>query len=373
MRLERLALLDFRNYARLDASFRPGLVILVGPNAQGKSNLLEAIALAVTGRSPRAVVESEVIRFGASRAVVRAHVARGGGTLVLEAAVGRAPEEIAPGRVQKELRVNGIRVSRSELLGRAFVVLASAADAEVASGSPSHRRRLLDVALSQLWPTYYDLLLRYARVLQQRNRILREGRIELVGWDEQLVAVGTAITERRREYVARLAPAAARRYDEISGGEALSVTYLPAWSGEDREAIEWAAWREIARLRPAEAARGMSLTGPHRDDLALEAGGVDLRLYGSRGQQRTAALALRLAEREVARVALEDEPVLLLDDALADLDARRSVYLLGQIGAEAQAFLTTTDLHGIQREALAGAQVFGVTAGAIEAVDAHLA
>lgn len=333
MWLAELRFRDFRNYASLDAAFGQGITILYGPNAQGKSNLLEGVYMAAMGRSPRAGVDTEVIRFGQERAYVRALV-NGTRSHLLEVAVDRTGGA-------RRVKVNGVAARRGQLLGRMAVVLTGPLDDEVIRGVPGYRRRVLDVALSQISPSYFFALTRYIRVVRQRNRLLREAvpGPELVPWDEQLIELGAALTERRREFVAALARRARARHARIAGNEELDVVYLSAaGDGEERRALAAA----LAARRGEEIRRGATLVGPHRDDLRLTVNGIDLRMFGSRGQQHTAALSLRLAEAEMLRDELGEWPVLLLDDVLADLDPNRQTFLLREVAGPGPAMPEAT-------------------------------
>ncbi len=333
MWLAELRLRDFRNYATLDVALGDGVTLIEGPNAQGKSNLLESVYTVALGRSPRVNADAEVVRFGQDRAYVRAAV-RGARPQLLEIAIDRASGE-------KRMRVNGVAVQRGQLLGRLAVVLAGPADDEVIRGAPASRRRVLDAALSQVSPSYYFTLTRYLRVVRQRNHLLRRAAPgpALAPWDDQLVELGAALVERRRRFVEALARPARERHARISGGdEVMDVAYLcSAGEGGEREAIG----RALAARRAEELRRGASLVGPHRDDLRLSVNGADLRAFGSRGQQHTAALSLRLAEAELLREELGEWPVLLLDDVMADLDPSRQALLLREI-AGPQVLLTHT-------------------------------
>jgi DNA replication and repair protein RecF len=324
---------DFRNYAALDVAVGEGVSVLAGPNAQGKSNFLEGVYMVAVGRSPRAGGDAEVIRFGQDRAYLRASV-RGARAHVLEVAVDRESGE-------KRIKVNGVPAQRGQLLGRLVVVLAGPLDDEVVRGAPGYRRRVLDAALSQASPSYYFALTRYMRVIRQRNRLLQEGAPEqaLTPWDEQVVDLGAALIDRRRRFVQVLSARAGVRHARIAGGgERLEVAYVcTAGSGEEREALR----RGLAARRAEELRRGRSLVGPHRDDLRLAVNGIDLRMFGSRGQQRTAVLSLRLAEAELLREELGEWPLVLLDDVLADLDPSRQALLLREV-AGPQVILTHT-------------------------------
>jgi len=332
--LAELRLRNFRNYEAADLTFDQGILLLVGSNAQGKSNLLEAVYTAALGRSPRVTRDAELIRFGQDRAHIRAAV-QGERSQVLEVAFDRATGE-------RRLRVNGVVVDRGQLLGRLMVVMAGPLDDEVVRGAPEYRRRVMDAALSQVSPSYFFALTRYTRVVRQRNRLLRAGAdgTALAPWDEQLVDLGAVLIERRREFVARLSERAAARHARLAGGEErLQISYVCAvGEGEERAALA----RALAARRHDELRRGTSLVGPHRDDLRLAVNGVDLRTYGSRGQHHTAALSLRLAEVDLLREERGEWPVVLLDDVLAHLDAARQALLLREI-AGPQVLLTHTE------------------------------
>lgn len=354
MWLAELRLRDFRNYARADLTFDRGVTALIGANAQGKSNLLEAVYTAALGRSPRASADVELVRFEQDRTYVRAEVHEPR-VDVLEVAVDRVSTE-------KRLKVNGVVVRRGQLLGRMAVVLAGPLDGDVVRGAPGARRRLMDAALSQASPSYYFALVRYLRVVRQRNRLLAEtgAFAALEPWDEQLVALGATLVERRRVFVRALAARAASRHARIAAGaEQLDVTYVCTADGfgegrESRPTIaseaagsgssdddRIALTRALARRRGEELRRRTSLVGPHRDDLSITVNGIDLRTFGSRGQQHTAALSLRLAEAELLRSELGTWPVLLLDDVFADLDPVRQALLLREVQGP-QVLLTHT-------------------------------
>ena len=249
---------------------------------------------------------------------------------VLEVAVDRATGE-------KRIKVNGVAAQRGQLLGRLAVVLAGPLDDEMIRGGPGHRRRLMDAALSQVSPSYYFNLTRYLRVVRQRNRLLKAGAAApaLAPWDAQLVELGATLVERRRRFVSGLAARARERHVRIAGGEErLDVTYLASGVAAGADAEDDARGqlsRALAARRGEELRRGTSLVGPHRDDLGFTVNGVDLRMFGSRGQQHTAALSLRLGEVELLRDELGEWPVVLLDDVLADLDPGRQVSLLGEV------------------------------------------
>lgn len=337
MRVRSLFLLNFRNYPRAEVAFEPGLNAVVGPNGAGKTNLLEGVDLAATGRSHRALREQEVVRLGSEWAVVRAHFESAGRAYTSEVRVARAG--------LKQIRLDGVPARRGELLGRVVLVASGPEDARVAGGPAAERRRLLDGLLCQMSPAYYHALLRYHRVVRQRNRLLRAQAPDrlLEVWDEQLVDLGVRLVERRADLLRRMAPFAASWAERLGCGP-LEVHYRPSWDPE-REAARQA----LRRLRRDEYRRGASLVGPHRDDLEIQLAGIEVRSFASRGQQRAVTLALRLAELEVVRQELGEDPVVLLDDVVAELDRERTQRLLRALEGGPQVLVTATDRAELPR------------------------
>lgn len=331
VRVVSLFLLNFRNYARAEVDLSPGLNALVGPNGAGKTNLLEAVDLAATGRSHRTQREQELVRFGSEWAVVRARFEGPARAHTTEVRVARAG--------LKQIRVDGVPAGRADLLGRVVLVASGPEDTQLAGGPAAERRRLLDGLLCQTSPAYYHALLRYHRVVRQRNRLLRaQAPAHLLEvWDEQLVELGVRLADRRAQVVARMAPAVAAWADRLGCG-GVEVRYRPSW-----EPDAGAAWQALRRVRREEYRRGASLAGPHRDELDVRLDGVEVRSFASRGQQRAVALALRLAGLDVVREELGQEPVLLLDDVLAELDRVRTEALLQALEGGPQVLVTATD------------------------------
>lgn len=375
MYLTQLRLVNVRNHRRTEMEPATGLNVFVGANAQGKSTVLEAVELAATGRSRRVRREAELITLGESWARVRASSRRADRDEEVDLAFRQDASAPLVDHTWREIRVNGVPVRRGELFGHLLCVTAGPADAEVAGGSPAFRRRLVDMLLAQISPAYYYIATRYARAVAQRNRLLRAktaAAADFVPWDDQVATLGAAVTLRRRDVVARLAAAAGRIYRELSGGrEEMAVTYAANLPGADETELVQAAREAMVAQHKAERARGLTLVGPHRDEITLEVDRRLLRLYGSRGQQVAAVLALRLAERQLLREETGEEPVLLLDDVVMTLDEPRQAQLLA-FARGAQTLITVTTLA-----ALAGpppeAAVFRVTGGTVEAQRAHLA
>jgi DNA replication and repair protein RecF len=371
MYLHRLRLVQFRNHAATDLALAPGATFFVGANAQGKSTLLEAVHVAATGRSFRTAREDEMRTLGEEWGRIRGMVQRADREEEIDVTLRRQSGREA--RATPEFRVNGVVLHRGELFGHLRCVAAAPEDASIVTGPPQYRRRLLDLLLAQISPTYYDGARRYQRVVMQRNRLLR--RRQPGGfdpWDEQLAALGAAITLRRRGVAVRLSEHAAPVYQVLSGGrEALQIEYVPSLSGDDAEALQAYALTALPARRAWELAQGTTTLGPHRDDVRLRVDGRDLRAFGSRGQQLSAMLAVRLAERRILREEGGEEPVLLLDDVLLTLDDRRQAYLLDAVSGSQALFTVTTQASVPSRHR--DAAVFTVDAGKVERVHAHLA
>jgi DNA replication and repair protein RecF len=327
--LSHLRLRGFRNLADQSLDLPARGVAIVGDNGQGKTNLLESIYYLEIFRSFRGAPDEQLVRFGTEvfRVVGRTESAEGG--VEVAAAFERR------GR-RKKVTVNGVEPPRlGEALGSLGVVIFSPSDVGIVSGSPAGRRRFLDIVLSLSVPRYLEWLQRYRHILAQRNAQLRAGadRALVAAWNPGLVEAGSRVAAARAEWVERVAPTFARHFAEISGGDDGAMEYEPALPRTDDGADVAAAFNEaLAAAAEREVRRGMTLVGPHRDDLRLRGeagdGWVDLRVYGSGGQQRTAAVALRMVEAETIREARGREPILLLDDVFAELDAGRSERIL---------------------------------------------
>jgi DNA replication and repair protein RecF len=336
MLLERIRLSNFRNYERLDVEPGPGLNILVGPNAQGKSNLLEAIAMLATGKSFRAHREADLVRTGTMLAEIGGDARIAAGRLRLRCVIDRSS-----GGTRKTFDVNGGAVGFARFLGRARVVTFVPADLALVVGGPAIRRVFLNVALSQASSTYYQDLARYARVLGHKAALLRGAispdRDLLLAYNDEMTRSGRALIAARAAFVGEIAVAVGAIYERWAATrERIAITYAPS-TGE-RDIAD-----DLADNVENEIRRRQTLVGPHRDDLRLELDGRPLAAYGSQGQQRTAVLALKVAEYEVMRSRSGDAPILLLDDVLSELDGERASGFLAAVGGFEQAFLTTTE------------------------------
>ncbi|MDA0351342.1 MAG: DNA replication/repair protein RecF [Chloroflexi bacterium] len=362
MRLTHLSLANVRTYERLELDLDRGIHVVAGENAAGKSNLLDAVAMLATTRSHRGGNDADLINWTALAneplpgARIFGQIATKHGTATLEIAV-VAGEPGADGnrKASRRFRLNGVARRASDLIGQLRVVMFSADDLTIISGSPSGRRRYLDLTISQFSPPYVRASQRYNRVLQQRNsllRTLRERRgnlTELAFWDDELAASGAVIVQARANALARLGADAAARYPTLGAAEeSLAVCYrpalpdelLPATGARDFEAQFRAA---IEAGRQQDVWRGATRIGPHRDDISFQIDGHDASVSASRGQQRTAALALRLSEVDLSTKTTGDPPVLLLDDILSELDSRHRDRILHTAYAVDQVLITTPD------------------------------
>jgi DNA replication and repair protein RecF len=353
-------------------AFRPGPHLIWGPNAAGKTSLLEAMVMLAWGRSHRTSADGELIRWSTDLARLEGHV----GSDVLEVAIVRAGATGAAGR--KRIRVNGLGRRAASLGGLLRVVIFAPEEMLLIAGSPSLRRAVIDELASAGSPAYADAMATYGRTLQQRNGLLRaireEGasRDELRFWDTAFLDAGAAIVAERRRVLETVAGPLADAHAEIAPDEAadarLTLSYAtnaPPLPGESpRDALA----RRLVETADKEIWNGSTLIGPHRDDLVFELSGRDLASFASRGQQRTAILALKLAELDLLTALDGRPPLLLLDDVFSELDPERRSHLVRRIAALPQAFVTTTTLDDLDPELRAIATVWEVRTGPVGAV-----
>jgi DNA replication and repair protein RecF len=322
-------LLEFRNYRTL--SYRPvaRLNVLTGRNAQGKTNLLEALAVLLTGRSFRTTRLAELARWGVDGALLTGELQRSEGSRTVRRTIQR--------------QESGTWQTSGDTCPWARVIVFGWQDLAILNGAPSARRMFIDGFATRLYPSHLPGLLRYRRLLEQRNRLLqaRATAERLAPWDEQVATVGMELIDRRRRAVAALQTELARVYSAVSGERQKVQVGYRSVIGEATEPAALVA--ALGRARAVELRRGQTLVGPHRDDLAIELEGVDARAFGSRGQQRLVALALRLAEVLPVAEAAGTGPVLLLDDALSELDPGVRDSVLREIQGVEQVFLTSPE------------------------------
>ena len=388
MYLSRLTLNNFRNLVELDLELAPGVVVFFGPNAQGKTTLLEAVYLLAVARSFRAENEREVLNFQAAAEGGQGLV---GGTIQKEgdrvqvfvgyqAARPAAAEELPSSggtgtgfSLRKQIRVNRVTRTAAQLIGTVNAVLFSADDLELVQGSPSHRRRFLDILISQGDNLYLRGLQRYQKVVQQRNQLLRmlqEGRAgtdELEYWDNELVREGAWLVWRRREVIRELAAACAEHHARLAApGEELHVAYRPSVPpGDSIPATEEQFRQSLAASGQRERATAHTVVGPHRDDLELLINDLDVGAYGSRGQARTLALTLRLAEATYLASVRSENPIVMLDDVLSEMDAERRGRVMEKAGEYEQTLITATDPEPVRDYFGSAARYFQVSRGGV--------
>jgi DNA replication and repair protein RecF len=363
--LRALRLVNFRNYADATVLLAPGLNVIVGDNAQGKTNLLEAISFAATGSTPRTPNDQEVVRWGEGFVRTEMRVSLGGGSAGGEerkVAVGYAPGQ------KKRLTVDGAPAPSLSVYAAGGagvrVVTFFPDDIRVVKGAPADRREFLDNLLSALRPTYARAVVEYAKAVQQRNQLLRRIRDGLSSertlstWDRKVVDFGTTVLYGRGAAIEPLASLFGEAVMALYGPEKAALGY--SYSAPLEEYAE--ALREA---RGADIERGTTSVGPHRDDFAVLFGGVSMTTYGSQGQQRLATLALKFAAREYLRAETGQDPILLFDDVMSELDERRRGYLTEYFLGGTQAVITTTNLEYFEEKVLERARVVRISRGSV--------
>lgn len=375
MYLQSLYLKNFRNYTDQWVEFNAPKTILVGQNAQGKSNLLEAIELLATLKSHRTSRDRDLIQGGQETGLIKARLERN-----------YVEQELAltlrqSGR--KNLSLNQENVRRQfDFLGVINAVQFSCLDLDIVRGAPEVRRHWLDTLLIQLEPIYSHILTQYQHILKQRNALLKKLRQQqeesqplntfdleqLPLWDQQLAEMGSRVSRRRARVLTRLAPLAQAWHQQISGQtEFLAIAYEPnvVWPEDDPQSVQQAFLAKIEQRRIAEQQLGASVVGPHRDEIALSINQTPAKSYGSQGQQRTLVLALKLAELSLIEEVVGEPPLLLLDDVLAELDLQRQNQLLAVIQDRFQTLITTTHLQGFDEQWRKASQILTVQGGQI--------
>ncbi len=402
MHLRHLSLTNFRLYSRLEVDLPAQAILLYGDNAQGKTSLLEAIYVLATGRSAHTASDRQLINWLANEdgltphARLAADVVRADRALHIDMVLLLEPAKTEDGwRFRKQVKVNGAVVRVTDLIGQIAVVMFLPDDVDIVGGGPANRRRYLDNALSQVDVEYARALDLYTDVVAQRNALLKQlaetgGDVDqLIYWDEQLASAGTTITLRRQSMIAELEQLAERLHRDLTRERhILRLRYQPAFNADlpigpvyqpslnlnlptqspeaTFEQAKQSFLKQLEAKRKEELARGTTLVGPHRDELRFIADEIDLGTFGSRGQQRTAVLALKLAEVHWMRAQINEWPILLLDEVLAELDAHRRGFLLNQINGANQSILTATDPEMFTAEFRAQAKMVRVTRGRIE-------
>lgn len=376
MYLKKIHLRFFRNYQEIEVLFTTQKTILVGNNAQGKSNLLEAVELLATLKSHRTSRDRELVLEGKDAGQIEATLERAYGTAELNIIVRQQ------GRRTVALNKETLR-RQLDFLGVLNAVQFSSLDLDLVRGAPDTRRNWIDGLLVQLEPVYAHILQQYNQVLRQRNALLKKIRAseqsespetvqsynpQLRLWDEQLAAAGSRVTRRRARVLRRLTPIAQAWHNNISGKtEILNINYLPnvEWTEDEPEKVRQAFLAKIEQRRIAEQYQGKSVVGPHRDEIEFTINQTPARYYGSQGQQRTLVLALKLAELKLIEQVVGEPPILLLDDVLAELDPNRQNQLLTVIGDRFQTIITTTHIGSFNNQWIEDSQILSVNAGEI--------
>ena len=357
MIIKSLELQNFRNYDSLNLTFDSGTNILYGFNAQGKTNILEAIYLSATTKSHKGSKDKEVIKFEHDEAHIRTYIEKDDLEYKIDMHIRNSKS--------KGIAINNQKIKKAaELLGLLNVIFFSPEDLSIIKNGPSERRRFVDMELCQLDKFYLYNLNNYNKIVNQRNKLLKDLYINpalretLTIWDSQLVSYGSQIIERRKAFVNQLNEIIADIHSKLSGGkEQLLIQYEPDITVEEfSDKLKYSQERDI-KLK-------QTCVGPHRDDFCFTINGVDIRKYGSQGQQRTAALSLKLSEIELVKKVTNDTPVLLLDDVLSELDSNRQNYLLNNI-SDIQTIITCTGLDEFVNNRFEINRIYKVTQGTV--------
>ena len=365
MQVSRLFLSGFRNYEGSETELDSGINVITGQNAQGKTNMLEAVYMLTCGRSFRTRFDKELIGFGRDAAEIRAELYSGDREQKLSIILRRG--------VKKQISLNGVKKSPGELSESLRAVLFCPDDLNIIREGPAARRRLMDMAISQLRPGYVRLLADFNRLYENKTRILRDYRDNLSMLDtldefsDGICRVSAAIIRYRASFARRLAGAAGEIHREFSGSdEVLNITYKTVGTISDAEAPTAEIYEHLCEHqrthRAVELASGTCLCGAHKDDLEIEINGASARSFASQGQTRTAALSIKLAEREICLAETGEYPVLLLDDVLSELDARRQEFVLNRIGG-GQTLITCCEDEQIAKRT--GGRVIVIHGGSI--------
>ncbi|GAF13089.1 DNA recombination and repair protein RecF [Bacillus sp. JCM 19046] len=372
MHINKLALTSYRNYENTSISFGENVNVFVGENAQGKTNVLEAIYVVALAKSHRTTKDKELIRFDEDFA--RIHVE---GYI----RTGEVELDLILTQKGKKGKINGLEQRRlSDYVGTLNVVMFAPEDLDLVKGSPQVRRRFIDMELGQISPIYLYELSLYGKIVKQRNVLLKELQKKRASADamldiltDQMIEKAAFIIKKRAQFVEKLENWAVRIHHSISRGtEKLKLSYIPSIEVSDKEnmsKIKMELEKTYERKKEDEMRRGTTLFGPHRDDLGFLINGLDVQSYGSQGQQRTTALSLKLAEIDLIYAEIGEYPILLLDDVLSELDDYRQSHLLETIQSRVQTFVTTTSISGLHQSVLNEACIYDVTQGAIKRLE----
>ena len=363
MIVESLKLQNYRNYEYLNMNFDEKINIIYGDNAQGKTNILESMYVCATSKSHRGSKDREIIRFDNDESHIKVNVKKNDMNYRIDMHLKK--------NKPKGIAVNGIPIKRAvELFGILNIVFFSPEDLNIIKNGPSERRRFIDMELSQLDKIYLDCLINYNKVVNQRNSLLKEyafsGREDIISsldiWDMQLVKYGNDVIKSREKFVKEINDLVKSIHTKLSGDrEQLEIIYEPCVKEQDFES-------ELVRVRDRDLKFKCTNIGPHKEDMCFLINGMDVRKYGSQGQQRTAALSLKLAEIELVKQIIHDTPVLFLDDVLSELDSRRQNFLLDSIG-NIQTMITCTGLDEFINNRFSINKIFKVVNGTVSSME----
>lgn len=368
MHIEQLQLNNYRNYEQLDITFDDKINVIIGENAQGKTNLMEAIYVLAFTRSYRTPRERELIKWEEDFARITGRIMKKNRPIPLEVLITNRG---------KRVKLNHLEQRRlSDFIGALNVVMFAPEDLSLVKGSPSIRRRFIDMELGQIQPSYIYHLGQYQKILKQRNHLLKQlrskkqkGNSVLEILTEQLVEHAKTLLERRFTFIKKLQNWAEPIHFDISRQkECLTIEYNPTIDVSEeanQEKIEREYYRKFKEIQQTEIDRGTTLIGPHRDDLTFYVNNKNVQIFGSQGQQRTTALSVKLAELDLIHQEIGEYPILLLDDVLSELDTYRQSHLLDTIQGKVQTFVSTTSVDGIDHDVLHKAEIFYVKNGTI--------
>lgn len=370
MKLVELQLTDFRNYVETKLSFYDGVHIFIGENAQGKTNLMEAIYTLAMTKSHRTSSDRELIRWQQNTAIVKG---------VVQKKISKIPLELQISKKGKTARVNHLEQKKlSSYLGQLNVILFAPENLEIVKGSPANRRKFMDMELGQMSPIYLHELVTYQKILKQRNAYLKHLSYQKKGSDtylevltDQLIEKASLIVFHRLAFIRELEALARPIHQQISvGKEEFSVAYhtqLPLEGIPTSEQLSDMYRKQFELLQKRELEQMTTLIGPHRDDLIFYLNHKPVQTYGSQGQQRTTVLSLKLAEIELMKTITGEYPLLLLDDVLSELDADRQTHLIKAIEKKVQTFITTTNLDSIQQQFIQKPTIYPIKHGQVKA------
>lgn len=358
MYIKNLTLKNYRNYENEIFSFSSGINILVGNNAQGKTNSAEAIFYLCTGYSPRVTKDKQVIKYGEQSAKISG---------VCESRFGGIEVEIEFKQTKKNILVNGVPLKKiGELMGNVNSVFFNPSDLKLIQESPEDRRRFLDISLSQMDRQYFYTLQTYKKILEQRNNLLKSDDLETVNatlplWDSELAALAVEIIKKRKAFISQLTPHFKKAHSDIAGGDEIEISLETSYLESDTKEELIKAYEQ---RRERDLILGYTTIGPHRDDLKIKLNGEDVRVFGSQGQQRSVAISLKLAELEVFNEKFNEYPILILDDALSELDLNRRNRLISRLSGF-QTIITLTDIP-VEFQGKDGVNIIKINNGKIE-------